>query len=85
MNQSLNLIQDLDFTEVVATQSAQTVAGGLTIGCLPIDGIDIGGCFPKPRPPVHPPRPIYPPICEFPLPRPFPKPPIVICYGPVTH
>lgn len=78
MNQSLNLVQDLEFTEAIA--AADTVVGGLTIGRLPIDGIDIGGCFPKPRPPVHP------PICEFPLPR--PKPPIIICYGPVmppTH
>jgi hypothetical protein len=80
MNQSLNLIQDLEFTEVI--EAAATIVGGLTIGRLPIDGIDIGGCFPKPRPPFHPPRPIHPPICEFPLPR--PKPPIVICYAPVT-
>ena len=77
MNQSLNLIQDLEFTE--ATDSAATVVGGLSIGRLPID---IGGCFPQPHPPVHPPRPIHPPICEFPLPR--PKPPIVIGYAPMT-
>jgi hypothetical protein len=71
MNPSLNLIQDLDFTEVVATPSAQTVVGGLTIRCLPIDGIDVGGCFPTPRPLPHP-RPF--PICELPLPKPRPYP-----------
>lgn len=66
MNQSLNLIRDLDFTEMVNGAESQIVAGGLTIGCLPIDGIDVGGCFPKPRPfPLPHPRPF--PICEAPL------------------
>ncbi len=86
MNQSLNLMRDLDFTEMVDRTESQIVTGGLKIG-FPIDG-DWGGCFPKPRPPVHPPLPLHPPIGEFPKPRPHPKPPIIICYAPtmpMTH
>jgi hypothetical protein len=84
MNQSLNLIQDLDFTEMVNGAESQTVAGGLTIAHRPMPGGDWDDCFPKPLPPVHPPRPIHPPIFEFPKPhpRPFPLPrPIIIGHG----
>jgi hypothetical protein len=74
MNQSLNLIQDLEFTE--ATDSATIVVGGLSIACRPIhlddgDGVVWGGCFPQPRPLPHP-RPF--PIHEFPRPKPQPWP-----------
>jgi hypothetical protein len=81
MNQSLNLIQDLEFTE--ASESAATIVGGLSIACLHDElakggHISWGGCFPQPRSPVHPVRPIHPPIDShprpFPLPRPLPHP-----------
>jgi hypothetical protein len=68
MNQSLNLVQDLEFTEVA--ESAATVVGGLVIGRLPID-CDWGGCFPRPRPPIHIPRPTHPPINWTPTHGPF--------------
>ncbi len=75
MNQSLNLIQDLEFTE--ASDAAGTLVGGLSIACRPIhiDGSDgvisWGGCFPQPRP--HP-QPLPFPIHELPFPRPKPQP-----------
>ena len=74
MNQSLNLMRDLDFKE--AAESANTLVGGLSIVCRPIHGdTDWGGCFPLPRPlprPLPHPRPF--PISEWPLPKPMPWP-----------
>jgi hypothetical protein len=70
MSQSLNLIQDLEFTETAATK----IVGGLSIAHRPIDICKWGGCFPHPRPPVHPIRPIHPPIFDIPHPRPLPFP-----------
>jgi hypothetical protein len=82
MNQALNLIQDLEFTE--ATESAETVVGGLSIAHRPVHDGRWKDWFTKPvhpiRPvhpvqPVHPIRPVHPPIFELPQhPRPFPLP-----------
>jgi hypothetical protein len=69
MNQSLNLIQDLEFTE--ATESAETVVGGLSIGKFPvhIDDYLRGRPFHRPRPqhPMYPPQPVHPPIQIHPV------------------
>jgi hypothetical protein len=75
MNQSLDLIQDLDFS--TAIDSTETIVGGLSIACLHDEhdkGGRWGGCFPHPRPPVHPIRPIDVHPLPFPLPRPIPFP-----------
>lgn len=61
MNQALNLIQDLEFTE--ATESAATVVGGLTIAHRPVHDGGWDDWFPKPLPRPMP-HPVPFPSCE---------------------
>jgi hypothetical protein len=77
MNQSLNLVQDLEFAE--AADAATTVVGGLSIIGQPIIGQPIGitdweKWFQHPRRPVHPPmQPVkpWPPFTGGPHPLPI--------------